>query len=98
PRGLSVGRLASSRLRLTPRLADVKGTASRRPSAGPSDSRLTSAARSVYVGTQDRLAPVCPPVAGTPAAAGPPCRITRPDPGSANRATTTTKPATITAI
>ena len=35
-------------LRLTPRLADVKGTASRRPSAGPSDSHLTSAARSVY--------------------------------------------------
>ena len=28
------------------------------------DSRLTSAARSVYGRTQDRLAPVCPPLAG----------------------------------
>ena len=28
------------------------------------DSRLTSAARSVYDRTQDRLAPVCPPLAG----------------------------------
>ena len=46
-RGVTViGRARVRRIRLAPRAAVVKATASRRPSAGPSDSGLTTATRS----------------------------------------------------